>query len=151
PYLARKGVHPHGIRVFRGELVIRGVDCDGALIVPVRDSSGELHSLEFVTKDGEKRYLPDGCITGAYHAIGDPKGVIYVAEGYATAASVHEATGEAVACAFNATNLAPVARALRAKFPEARIIIAGDHDANDTGQKAAKEAAHAVNGEVAIP
>src|SRR5690554_6203486 len=77
PYLALKGVKPYGLRVFRGELVIGGVDCNVALIVPARDSSGELHSLEFITADGEKRYLPDGRIAGMYHAIGEPRGVLY--------------------------------------------------------------------------
>lgn len=140
-YLRRKGVQAHGLRV----------GSDGRLLVPMRDADGRLVNIQRIGGDGEKRFLLGGRVTGTYHAIGAPKGIVYVAEGYATAASVYEATGQAVACAFNAGNLAPVAKVLRAKFPEARIIIAGDHDVSDTGQTAAMNAAQAVNGEVAIP
>jgi putative DNA primase/helicase len=51
-----------------------------------------------------------------------------IAEGYATAASVYEATGHAVAVAFYADNLVTVARALWTKLPEARIVICADND-----------------------
>ena len=59
---------------------------------------------------------------GPYFAIGEPDGVLCLAEGFATAASIHEATGYAVAVAFDAGNLVPVAVALRAKFPDLRIV-----------------------------
>jgi putative DNA primase/helicase len=56
-----------------------------------------------------------------------------VAEGFATAATVHEATGSAVAFAFNANNLKPIAKALREKFPNLEMVICGDDDHQSKG------------------
>lgn len=129
-----------------------GIRSDGQrLIVPMRDTAGALHSLQYIDPRGEKRYLTGGRVDGCYHAIGTPDGTLCICEGYATAASVHEATGHAVAVAFSAGNLEPVARALRAKYPDLRIIVCGDNDASGTGQAAAHDAARAVGGRVAIP
>lgn len=139
PYLAAKGVKAYGLRVHEEKLVI-----------PMRDGA-ELHSLQFIAPDGEKLFLTGGRTKGCYFSIGRADKVLSVAEGYATAASVHEATGYAVAIAFSAGNLEPVARVLRAKFPQVRIVIAGDNDESGTGQKAAREAAKAIGGLIAIP
>lgn len=117
PYLKRKGVKAHRLRLH-----------DGALVIPMRDAAGVLHSLQFIGPDGEKRFLTGGRVAGCYFSIGKPDGVLCIAEGYATGASVHEATGCAVAVAFNAGNLEAVAKALRAKFPQARIVICADND-----------------------
>src|SRR5699024_5370404 len=73
-----------------------------------------------------------------------------------TAASIHEATGHAVAVAFNAGNLKPVAEALRAKYPALEIVIAADNDLRDDGTpnigvEKAEEAAKAVRGRVVVP
>ena len=75
PYLNRKGVKPHGVRLSRGKLV-----------VPVRDTEGKLHSLQFIGEDGGKKFLFGGRIKGGYFAIGKPGGVILIGEGYATCA-----------------------------------------------------------------
>lgn len=142
PYLVRKGVKPHGVRQHEGRLVI-----------PMR-ADGELVSLQFIGTDGEKRFLPDGRTKGAYFAIGKPPDVICIAEGFATAATIHETTGHAVAVAFNCGNLEPVARALRAKFPAARLVLCADDDRGterSPGLAAATLAAKAIGGGVAIP
>jgi putative DNA primase/helicase len=150
PYLARKSVKAYGVRIYRGNLTIRDMKCDGALLVPLR-VSGKLKTLEFIDAQGDKRFLPGGAKAGAYHAIGKPNGTLVVCEGYATGASVHEATGYAVAVAFDAGNLTAVAKAMRRKFPRSHLIIAGDNDASQTGQKAAAEAAKVARAKVAIP
>lgn len=150
-YLVKKGVQPHGLRVHLGTLKVGGVDCDGALVMPLRDTNGTLHTVEFIAADGTKRYLTGGRTSGSYYSIGQPNGALVIAEGFATAASVHAATGHAVACATNAGNLAPVAKALRTKFPDVRIVIAADNDASGTGERSAIEAALAVSGTVAMP
>ena len=143
-YTTAKGVQCHGVRV----------DTAGALIVPMIDTAGTLHSLQTITPDGDKRFLSGGRVKGCYHAIGKPAGLLIVCEGYATGASIHEATGHAVAVAFNAGNLEPVAVALRAKYPALKIIIAADDDhltdANP-GMTKARAAAQAVGGLVAVP
>jgi putative DNA primase/helicase len=143
PYLAGKGVAAHGLRIHKG-----------ALVIPIHDAAGELHSLQFIGPDGERRFLAGGHVTGCYYLIGEPQGVLCIAEGYATGASVHEATGYAFAVAFNAGNLLPVARALRLKFPGLRLIVCADDDAvtpGNPGLTKAREAAQGVGGFLAIP
>lgn len=143
PYLVTKRVKAWGIRQLRESLV-----------VPVRDAAGQLHSLQFIGADGTKRFLTGGRLKACYCAIGRPADTLLLAEGYATAATLFEATGHATACAFNAGNLAPVARALRAKFPTLRIVICADNDTQTLGNPGltkAWEAARAVHGWVAVP
>jgi len=142
-YLTRKGIKPHGVK------------SDGHhLVIPMRDTSGALHSLQTIAPDGGKRFLPGGRVKGCYHAIGKPDGVLIVCEGYATGASIHEATGHAVAVAFNAGNLRAVAEALRAKYPALRLILAADDDVatqGNPGLTKATEAARAVGGYLTKP
>jgi putative DNA primase/helicase len=142
PYLVAKGVKPHGIRQYGDDLVI-----------PIREGAG-LHSLQTIGADGEKRFLFGGRVTGCYFSVGKPTGVLCIAEGYATAASIHEATGYAVAVAFNAGNLLPVAVALRAKLSDVRIVLCADDDYctdGNPGIAKATGAALAVGGLLALP
>lgn len=142
-YLTAKGVKPYGIRT------------DGhQLFVPMRDAGGKLHSLQTIAPDGTKRFMPGGRVKACYHAIGKPSGRLIVCEGYATGATLHQATGDAVAIAFNAGNLQAVAVALRGKYPCLTIIIAADDDwktPGNPGLTAARQAAQAVGGKVAVP
>ncbi len=144
-YLTLKGVQGHGVKV----------DSAGALIVPMRDTAGKLHSLQTVSQDGDKRFLYGGLVKGCYHSIGKkPDGVLIVCEGYATGASIHESTGHPVVVAFNTGNLEPVAVALRAKYPALKIIIAADDDhltKGNPGLSKARAAAQAVGGLLAVP
>jgi len=139
PYLTSKGVKGYGLRVH-----------GGSLIIPMYDGR-KLWSLQFIGPDGSKRFHAGGRMSGCYFPIGKPKNRLYVCEGYATGASIHEATGEAVAVAFNAGNLKDVAKTLGAKLPDMKIVVAGDHDESEVGQRAAEEAAQAINGLIAIP
>lgn len=139
PYLVRKTVKSYGLRASGDEL-----------LVPMA-MDGEIVNVQRITPDGEKKFLPGGRVRGCYFAIGNPDKTLCVAEGYATGASVHEATGAAVAIAFSGGNLLAVAKAMRAKFPALRIVVAGDNDKSGVGQSAALEAARAVGGLVAIP
>ncbi|MDR3158743.1 MAG: DUF3987 domain-containing protein [Zoogloeaceae bacterium] len=144
PYLTKKGVKPHAVKI--GE--------DGRLAIPLRDTAGKLHSLQFIGADGTKRFLTGGQKAGCYYSIGKPNGVLCIAEGFATGASIHEATGHAVAVAFDAGNLRPVAEALRAKLPDVRIVLCADDDRltpGNPGLTKATEAARAVGGCVAVP
>lgn len=144
PYLTRKGIKANGARLH-----------NGALVIPMRDG-GELHSLQFIGADGDKRFLTGGRVAGCYYSIGTTKGAaaLCIAEGFATGATIHEATGYPVAVAFNAGNLEPVARALRAKLPELRLILCADDDAATEGNPGitkATDAARSVGGLLAIP
>lgn len=147
-YLQAKGVQVHGLRQ------------DGArLLVPMRDTGGGLWALQTINSAGDKRFLKGSRKRGLYHAIGAAVAdILLIAEGYATAATLHESTGHPTACAFDAGNLEPVAIELRAKHPTARIIICADNDAEtaertgrNPGVEAATRAARAVQGVVALP
>ena len=143
PYLTAKGVKSHGLR-----------EADGWLIVPLWNGSN-LQTIQRIPRNGGRKLFPAGaCYRGAYHAMGKPEGRIVVCEGYATGASIHEATGWAVACAMTVNNLLAVARALHAKYPTLQIVLAADDDwrtAGNPGVQAATEAAQAVGGLIAMP
>lgn len=143
PYLVRKGIGAHGIRQ-SGDL----------LLVPVRDTTGEIHGLQSIDADGAKRFKSGTAKLGNYHAIGRLRGVLVIAEGFATGATIHDATGHAVAVAFDCGNLHPVAVALHSKYPTADFVVAADNDhrtPGNPGLSAARVAARAVGGRVLVP
>jgi len=142
-YLAAKGIRPFGIRQLRE-----------SLLVPLRDMRGTLHGLQFIFPDGSKKFKSGTAVTGCYHALGKPNGRIMIAEGFATGATLHEITGHAVACAFNAGNLNLVAEALKRKYPDTVLVICADDDhatSGNPGLTKATEAARAVDGLLAVP
>lgn len=146
-YLSRKGIKAHGIKS----------DGGGRLLVPMRDADGRMHSLQRIDQDGGKRFQPGGRVKGCFHLIGQPQaaGPLVICEGYATGASIHEATGGyPVAVAFNAGNLEAVALALRAKYPDAALVLAADDDhrtEGNPGMSKAQAAARAVGARLAVP
>ena len=144
PYFVRKGIETHGVHLH-----------NGALLIPMR-TGGELHSLQFIGPDGEKRFLTGGRVAGCYFGIGSTQGaaVLCIAEGFATGATIHQTTGHPVAVAFNAGNLKAVAQAMRARFPTLLLIVCADDDAatyGNPGLTKANEAARAVGGLLAVP
>lgn len=145
PYLARKEV---GVL---GDLLESG----GKLLAPLRDAEGRLHSIQVINADGNKRFLTGGRVAGCSHVVcARQDGPLVICEGYATGASIHKATGWAVVCAMSAGNLLAVAQALRRKWPERQIILAGDNDAwtpGNPGVTHAAEAARVVHANLAVP
>lgn len=145
-YLARKRVGAHGVRFAMG----------GTVVVPVRSAAGELVGLQFIQGDGSKKFLTGTPKQGSSHGLGDFSGdsPIVVGEGYATVASIHEATGWPCVCAFDAGNLAPVARQVRAKHPGRKLVLAGDDDhesGKNKGRELATAAAQEVQAHLAFP
>ncbi|MEW8384001.1 MAG: DUF3987 domain-containing protein [Candidatus Thiodiazotropha taylori] len=146
-YLINKGVSGYGIR------------SDGFnLLVPMRDTNGTLHSIQTIDPNGSKKFLSGGRIKGCYYSIGKPNGTLCITEGFSTGASIHDATGHAVAVAFSAGNLEPVAVAIRKKFPDLKLIICADDDkkterekGKNTGIESSIKAAETVGGLIAIP
>jgi len=144
-YLTRKAAKVFGdVREYRG-----------ALVLPLRDIDGELHSLQFIGADGMKRFLSGGRIAGCFFTLADkPESPLAICEGYATGASVHEATGFAVVCALNCGNLLAVSKALREKFPSREIIVCADNDQvtdGNPGVTKATEAAKAIKAKLVLP
>ena len=157
PYLVRKRVSNHGGRFAPG----------GLFLVPALDlASGELVNVQTIRPerpaDGgpDKLFVKGGRKTGTAHAIGQPEGAAWLllAEGYATAASCFEATGLPVFVAWDAGNLAHVVRALRGRYPAARIVVCGDDDrateartGRNPGRLKATEAARLAGGVAVFP
>lgn len=152
-YLERKRVGAHGVRF--------SPSGSGAMAIPLCDARGTLHGLQIIRGKQrergklEKEYWPKRLAKqGHFHLIGSPRGLLLIAEGYATAAELHEATGLPVAVAFDAGNLLPVAQALHKAYPRAKILICADDDYltdGNPGVTRAKAAAFAVNGRVVWP
>ena len=142
-YLLKKSVKSHGLRLYKA-----------ALVVPMQDYSGTLHSLQFINNEGDKRFLSGGLKKGCYFLIREPMETLCIAEGYATAATIYESTCIPVAVAFDAGNLLPVATALRIKYPYIKIILCADNDERTPGNPGltkAREAAVAVGALLAVP
>lgn len=142
PYLTARGVKCHGIR-----------QNETTLLIPLRDKNKKLHSLQAIAPDGQTQLLPGGRVKGCFHAIDGNPDVLLICESYVAGASLHEATGYAVAVAFNAENLELVARDLRSHFPQVKIVIAANEDHLTKGNPdlVIAQAAAAVGGVVAIP
>ncbi|SSY70681.1 LPD7 domain-containing protein [Alysiella crassa] len=114
------------------------------LIIPLY-SDKKLVNVQTIDEDGNKKFLNGGQKQGAYTIIGDFKqnqqGII-LAEGFATAASVHEATGKPVVVAFDAGNLKAVSEKLLNVLPEnVPVYFAADNDPSQTGLHKAQAAA----------
>lgn len=169
PYLKRKGVKSHGLR--DGAFEITKVDHNTgeitvvtkqALLMPIMDRSRKIWTLQAFSerKDGAKLLLKGGRKSGNFFVIGskplvfEGRVVLILTEGYATGASVHEATGHQVLVCVDAGGLLPVARAVRAAQPNAIILFAADNDVDTKGNPGlacAQKAADAVGGFVAVP
>ncbi|MDT7953483.1 MAG: toprim domain-containing protein, partial [Acetobacteraceae bacterium] len=153
PYLVAKQAAPLALRM----------DAGRRLVVPLQDIDGRIHSVEFIAPDGAKRFLAGGAKKGHFAVVGaepgplpEPRGPLLICEGWATGASLHIATGHTVIAAMDAGNLMPVAEALRARFPEADLVLVADNDKKpdrDTnpGVEAARKVALAVEGRLAVP
>ncbi len=111
-YLHKKGVPNYAVKINER----------GDLLVPGRDAEGHIHTLQTITPDG-KLFEKGGLKAGMFHTIDSGEkiakgGPILIAEGYATAASAHMASNMPTVAAFDASNLEPVAKALKAKYPQ---------------------------------
>lgn len=133
PYLVRKKVP--------NSPVIRQKDRD--LVIPIMDEDGTLVSLEYIHEDGTKSFVYKGRTKGCWCYIPkesplEPGDKLYLCEGYATAMSVHQATGAGVFVGFYCTNLAPCVKSIRKHLPDNEIIVIADNDENEAGLKGAE-------------
>jgi putative DNA primase/helicase len=143
PYLKRKGVESHGVKVL-----------NDILLVPMRDVTGKIWNVERIDSEGNKKGLSGGRRTGLYFTFGTIKDEVLICEGFSTGASIHEATGKPVAASFNAGNLPHVAQALRNQNVGLDIVICGDDDRQNeinSGREKAEQAAKSVGGRVVFP
>jgi phage/plasmid primase-like uncharacterized protein/KaiC/GvpD/RAD55 family RecA-like ATPase len=128
PYLTRKRIKQHDAVIDEGDLHIRIINNQGKVI-----------GTQFIDESGKKKFNYGLEYKGCFHVVGGPiKEFAYLCEGFATAASVHEATGKPAVHCLNAANIADVAGALREVKPETRFVVAGDND--PAGIKACEKA-----------
>ncbi|ABM44348.1 MULTISPECIES: zincin-like metallopeptidase domain-containing protein [Burkholderiales] len=155
PYLQAKGIEAHA-GVF--------TDREGQkTYIPAFDADGKQWTMQYIQEDGTKRFAKDSKKEGCFHPVGGMDALaaapaLVISEGYATAASLAEGLGHATVAAFDSGNLPHVARALREKFPDKPIVIAGDDDkaqeierGHNPGRAKAEEAAKAVGGKAIFP
>ncbi len=129
-YLTNKGIKPNMARMFGGKLLI-----------PVYGSDGEIQSVQAIFSDGAKRFHSGGKMAGGHCWIGDPSQseTLLVAEGFATADSLNEATGYAVCIAFSAGNLKTITQMIASQYIGKKIVICADNDSSGVGMSKAKE------------
>lgn len=136
-YLTAKQIKEHFARM----AVYKGVKF---LVIPAHDASGKIWTLQYIDEDGNKRFLSGGKKKGCYFAIGKPDKQIIVCEGFATGASINEATGYAVAVAFDKGNIESVVKSLLVKYPAYEIAIAADNDIKENAPNVGKDEAERI-------
>ncbi|MIP71644.1 DNA primase, partial [Salmonella enterica subsp. enterica] len=154
-YLTHKGFPGHECVMLTATHKTGGVTFRaGDMVVPLYDNAGALVNVQLINSDGLKRTLKGGAVKGTCHIIGGQKQAgkrLWIAEGYATALTVHHLTGETVMVALSSVNLLSLASLARQKHPACQIVLAADRDLNGNGQSKAAAAADACEGIVALP
>lgn len=147
PYMLRKGIADlYGACIYGDNLQ-----------VPLRDTKGNLWSMQTIYPDGGKNFAKGGKKKGLFHVIGAPltnETVGFICEGFATGASVHRASGKTVVVAFDAGNLVEVAQELRRDFSGAELTVCGDDDFSkdpNVGREKADKAAMILNSAAIFP
>lgn len=142
PYLKRKCIDVHGARVTG----------DGRLVVPLYDEDGDISSLQYISADGKKLYHSGGATGSRYWMLGEIDKTLYIAEGFATAATIREATGKPVVVAYSASNLVPVTEIMRRKYGVTQdIVIVADNDASGVGLRYAEQASAKYGARLVMP
>lgn len=164
PYLVAKGIKPHGLRQFSGEVTKPNGErkkYTDVLVVPVK-FSGQLVGLQFINASGDKWFLDGTPKKGAYCIIGEigHADELRIGEGFATCASIYEATDTPCAVAFDSGNLLAVAKELKLALPSVSLTVCADDDWKRTNAKGepenwglikATEAARAVGAKLVVP
>ena len=143
PYLIKKGIQSHGARI----------SPDGRLMIPMAlDGHDDIVSLQYIGTS--KHFLSGGAVKGAWWHIGKLQGgasKVFIAEGFATAATIYEQTGIPCAIAFSAGNIKSTAISLRDLVGmSCSITICADRDESGIGEKSANEAAITIGAKVIV-
>jgi len=163
PYLVKKCIKPYFIRQthWTKSLYIddkwQKITIENCLLVPLYNEAGTIRNVQaiFPEKHPElarnKDFLAGAELAGLFSWVGDKTETVCIAEGVATAFTVHENTGFRVYIAFTANNLLAVGQTIRKHLPDASIIFTADNDKSGVGLEKATEAAKEVNGLVCMP
>lgn len=132
----------------------------GTTVFTLVNVDGTLTGAQVIAPDGQKRFLKHSRLAGAFVVVRHDDRIqpetIIIAEGVATALAICRFATGSVFAALSATNMVNVATALKAKYPQANFILAGDNDADgqrkdNPGRHYAEKAAAAVGRNVALP
>jgi phage/plasmid primase-like uncharacterized protein len=142
PYLVKKGIN--------ADNVIRVHPATGNILIPLSDENGVVWSVQRIDQEGSKKINHCGKLSGNFYIIGGERDVVYICEGYATAATVAMATGKTAVMAVSAGNLATVGEKIGKMFPSAQMVFAADNDQKpdsdeNPGIKAANSAVKQIN------
>ena len=144
PYLQKKGISANGARITG----------DGRLVVPLYSPNGDISSLQYISHEGSKQYHKGGAVGGKFWQVGaiDDDGPLFIAEGFATAATINKATNSPCVVAYSASNLVPVTEAMREKYGVGKeLIIVADNDESGVGLKYADQASAKFGAKVVMP
>lgn len=132
PYLVAKGIQAHGARVTG----------DGRLVVPLYGEDGNISSVQYISDNGDKLYQTGGATSEKFQIIGavDDSKTIFIAEGFATSASIREAMLLPVVVAYSSSNIPKVTKIIRTIYPTISIVIVADLDKNGAGKMYADQA-----------
>lgn len=164
PYLVRKGVRPvealREIEARRAAEILgyapkwRGEPLAGRLLVALVEIEGKLSTAELIDEAGRKSAIAGGAKAAGYWKAqplpeGDGAGLVLdIGEGVATVLSAREADGHLAIAALTSSNLMKAAKAMRQRYPAARLLVLADIG---NGKAKAVEAAHATGAEWAVP
>lgn len=158
-YLARKKIN--GLYGCKTAMGYKGRE----IFVPMRDTDNKLWGIQRILPDGGKYFLDGQRKQSCFHVIPfaealDEVDTVYIAEGFATAASIYEAIQKPVVIAFDSGNLISVAKALKQKYKDKAFIICGDDDKfscrpdgtlYNSGRDSAELAAKEIMGKAVFP
>lgn len=156
PYLTNKDVMAHGTRIGEWKYTDESGQLQtekNTLIIPLY-KDGEITSLQGILPDGTKKLLYRAEKKGVYCKIGEETNTILICEGWATGATIHEATQLMTFVAIDSGNLVHVAKHVRKKYPLSRIVIAADNDQykkSNAGIKAAMKACCEIDADYFYP
>jgi len=124
----------------------------GTFIVPLADIDGVIWSFQSISPSGTKLFPKYARKSECMHCIGslEDAEVIALAEGYSTSASCFMATEWALVMTVDVGNMAKVARLLRARYPNAKLVLAGDDDPKPDGKNPGRTQAEAVGAELGV-
>lgn len=140
PYLKRKGVKAHGLRITG----------DGRLIAPLFDKEGKISSIQYIDGKGQKQFQKDGTVKECFLTLGTIGQECFVAEGFATGATIYECTDIPTVITYSAGNIFNTVKILREKNPTLKITIIADNDKSGVGQAKAEQAAAKYGSKVIV-
>lgn len=157
--LPATGEHPYLKRKCVSAVSGLMVDFDGRLVMPL-SQGGKVWTYQTIAADGFKCNQENGRKQGSYFILDGRGDAVLVAEGYATAASVHEATGFRTYCTLDAGNMRACADEIRRNEGAEVIYFCADNDTETRNAKGepfnvglhyAEQAAVKVGGFVLLP